>query len=336
MLFLALHCVMSSSEESLYSFLLLILLTTLGGSHTYVGTIFCFNSEHVCFHNSFFRDEHGLQAPIMKESPENLLVNYAEERDKYLNKQFELSLSHFDEGTIFNVKSQKISTHPIIQEVCDHHKRKSSCMFARAIYGNPRKYGLWFSVIATEPQGDISDKDIYMMDTTLTEAFKNGKCQSISLLFPNVSNTMSLINVVNTLRNRLGFRVEMRDNIERDVEYGMLTGLLLRKQIPGTNVDSWALASGHFPYFPETRQSPIFEITLRTKERHKLVPPELSNARPWEAHVADIPFQYTQKKNFSRLWEGTYKLKREKLKHPNDRRAKAGVTLVIPSIYLLR
>jgi hypothetical protein len=165
----------------------------------------------------------------------------------------------------------------------------------------------------------------------IDDAFRSSDIEAISLIFPHVKDLDSLKNFIEVFCYELNFKVEVRKNIELCQGYGLIDGIGMRLPIPNSDVYTWPMALGDFIFFPNTRRAPYFEFLVRTRRRPENVKEELKAARPWEAHLADIPFEATSQRQFSRMWKGSKDKKSETLNGQEDRRAKAAITLVIPS-----
>jgi hypothetical protein len=208
---------------------------------------------------------------------------------------------------------------------------RSPCYFARQIYANPQRSGLRMVQIDNRERLDRDAVAALKIEEAIVAACEDASCHAVSFIFPRVRTLHHVSESIRLFRDSLGAHVERYRHIEHLKMHGFVDGVSIRLSLPTFNVESWALAFGSFWFFPPSRQTKHYEIALRVKPREAEVPKQLAAARPYEAHLADIPWHYNNPGNFSQLWNLTERKKKKLLELPGDRRSKARNTLTIPS-----
>ena len=124
---------------------------------------------------------------------------------------------------------------------------------------------------------------------------------------------------------------------------------LQEKDETGQNIYSWALGFGNFSFFPKTRRSPYFEISLLVKSKYYLqrvfdkhsltqhTPESIDRGTtPFDAHLADLYIKNVtdNNKRDKSFWNASRKQKKILLTNNNkfdDTDAKAKITFSYPS-----
>lgn len=209
-----------------------------------------------------------------------------------------------------------------------HSTAQQGCRFASFLSNNPLGHG-WGRIVV--PGAGAADWSLAAWDelgTLVQDAISNPESQALSILFPSVVSSEGLADLILHLEHRLGWTAHERA-VTDDPEYGHLTGLELRLPL-NSETESWPLLLGPFEFMPITRRSPIAEVALVVKAKTFPLRSTRINPDPAAAHLADMPITLDDDA-FDALWASTERQKALMLDGQPEPRAKAKVTLVIPT-----
>jgi len=186
-----------------------------------------------------------------------------------------------------------------------HRQGGNGCVFARLAARRGEAAG-WRARVA----GDVT--------ADLAEALADSECQVLSLLFPGVTTPEALVE----LCRHPAFRMERAERV------GSLTAVSLRMLVED-GVLAWVMGFGPFDFLPATRQAPVTELVLRTKNKPEWLYEKHSHDRD-VAHVADIPLALPEA-CWDPLWDATHAATRAVLGADPDVFSAARTTFTVPS-----
>lgn len=206
-----------------------------------------------------------------------------------------------------------------------HGEGRNGCIFALLAARKADEVGwLDFPVTGSITEIEKGTFDNFILHE-ISAAIENPKCEVLSLLFSNIVSDEDLVRLIKHL-------IQIKSMIlvnQQVIEDWIL--LALRIQLEKGDVLSWLMAFGPFIYFPQTRQSPITEIAIRTKPKPEKQFHRLSKEKD-AAHLADLPLEYSEK-IMEKTWENTERRTRLILgEEPNEFSA-AKNTLTLPNKY---
>lgn len=200
-----------------------------------------------------------------------------------------------------------------------HTRGQNGCVFAQVIAFNSENLG-WTSFV-------YRGQEIGKIDLVINKAISDEQNNAVSLLFPNVTNQEQLVDLLHNLAKTESIKISKEETIDE------LVLLALRTPLKGNEVLSWLIGFGPFSFLPETRQSPVTEIIVRTKLKPERQFYRLNQEKGF-AHVADIPVQMSDSL-METIWQATYNRTREVLggndKRVSNKFASAKVTIAVPS-----
>lgn len=202
-----------------------------------------------------------------------------------------------------------------------HTKGQNGCVFARALATHPEKYG-WQVQVVNLPASEIGEAEtINRIDSCLEDAIQFPNCGLISFLFPQVVTAEHLADLLQGLLKSANIL------LDRTTQINEFVTLALRIPI-NEEVLSWPLGFGPFSFLPNTRQSPVTELAIRTKPKPEALFEKLTPDRQ-AAHLADVPLQASGEV-YHTFWDATQKRTLTILNGSNREFAKARVTFTLP------
>ncbi len=204
-----------------------------------------------------------------------------------------------------------------------HHTGQNGCVFAQSIAYKREEIGWESDVIY-----NLNPETLNYIDNRISVAISSLDNEVLSLLFPNIITPEQLVVLIVWLSNVPCM------NIEFDIPIDDYTIIGLR--IPLGNdgeVQSWLVGFAPMDYLPNTRQSPITEIAIRTKLKHDKLFHRL-NQNKNEAHLADVQLDYSEDV-MEKLWQATKArtsfLLGGEVERRNIKSASAKVTIAVPT-----
>ena len=209
-----------------------------------------------------------------------------------------------------------------------HSTAQQGCRFASFLSNNPLGHGWGRIVVPGAGAADWSHEAWDEIGALVQGAITNPESQALSILFPSVISSEGLADLILNLQHRLGW-IARECAVTDDDEYGPLVGLELRMPL-NSDTESWPLLLGPFEFMPITRCSPITEVALVVKPKTFPLRSLRINPDPAAAHLADMPITLDDDA-FDALWVSTERQKALILDGQPEPRAKAKMTLVIPT-----
>jgi hypothetical protein len=199
------------------------------------------------------------------------------------------------------------------------------CLFAQALSRKPDGHGQRIDVLNGQKGAGLASR----IDAIAHRELADPESQAATIIIPRVTTLEPLVEMATTLKSMVGWQVEHW--IEPTTPTGPIVAFRITREVPivgGTTVPSEALVMGPFDVFPETRRAPVtaMEIFIATASAKDIF------GRPRDkANLADIVFEPALNPTaFSIMWDRTKKLRGERLADPQDRRARAKVSFVVP------
>ena len=198
------------------------------------------------------------------------------------------------------------------------------CIFAQ-IFGRRRNRTSLHTVVV---YGDGENDPAQLsgrIDAAACDAVTDSHVEALSVILPTVLTSESLVRLLISLSTRQNWRVELERRWRRT-----LTLVGIRLQI-ADNVWAEVLGMGPFAFLPQTQQSPVTSIEIRTKteraKRSKIHPDTLAG------HLADISTVGLITRGCHRILFNalTPQLRLRILGGRGDARAKAGITFAVPA-----
>lgn len=161
------------------------------------------------------------------------------------------------------------------------------------------------------------------------EAHIAGSPKMAAVIFPDVTHTKQLVELVSRIAGFSSWRLEIRE-----VENEDFVGVGLRWAMPDREHESWALGFAPFDHMPKTRRAPHVAIVLKTDPVEqpflKRDPSEVSGLRG--IHLADLPFDGTVA-TYMKTWRKTAEFRQDRLDGFLEKGGKAKVTFTLPAEY---
>lgn len=272
----------------------------------------------------FSRLERSRQLPHSEKRP----LTFPQRRD-YVNRLIQ-------EGQI-SEEAQLHDRPDLVREIHRHWHSTSQqgCHFATFL--SATEDHVWDRVVV--PGADRSEWDASQwaqLNTAVRQSIEDPETHALSIIFPAVTSVAGLIDLTLYFEHHLGWSLHHRV-LQDDAEHGALTCAELRFPLNDDNVEAWPIGLGPFEFFPITRCSPMMEIAFVTKPKvFPLRPARLARDpgaenQKKEGHLADMPLGSLDEVAYGDLWDATVRRKRSVLADPRDPRAKAKMTLVIPT-----
>jgi hypothetical protein len=201
-----------------------------------------------------------------------------------------------------------------------HVRGQNGCMFARLAAKDALRVG-WRHL----PLPDHSARTIGLAAKDIESAISDADAQIVSVLFPDVRSADEAIAAVRALVAHGGFTLEVDATVDQHHHFHVRYPVV-RADAP---VVAWVMAFGPFPFMPNTRRAPFFELAVRVKEKpdwlfHRLNPDRAI------AHLADVPLEMSDK-HWEHRWASTLRRTRMILGSEPDELSAAKCTLAVPS-----
>jgi hypothetical protein len=202
-----------------------------------------------------------------------------------------------------------------------HGEGRNGCIFALLAARRAKELG-WLDFVVTEDIETIENSSVLSkVEKQIKESISNPDCEILSLLFSNIVTTQDFVRLI-----RLLLTLEMILLSDEQVT-GKLVSVSLRIPL-GHDVLSWVMAFGPYKHFPETRQSPITEITIRVNPKPERQFHRLSKDKD-AAHLADLPLDYHEGV-MEQTWQNTLRRTRQIIGGEPDNFSAAKTTFSVP------
>lgn len=200
------------------------------------------------------------------------------------------------------------------------------CVFARLTANNPARY----EQRVYRVPGDDPQKIAAGIEAIVGPAIVDPKTSAVVLIFPDlrsleaVARAMLALNAIpgwKVMRSKLVRPPSMQAiafNIVRDIPFG-------RRSLP-----SEALVFGPFAPFPPTRKAPVTAMEIFVGKPRPKGP--LDDVPVKKANLAHMALNLANHAMFIRMWNNSHVGRTRSLNGRKDNRAKAKVSLVIPSV----
>ena len=163
----------------------------------------------------------------------------------------------------------------------------------------------------------------------LLDAFIGQTPKIAAVIFPDVTDTKQLVDLVSLIAGFSSWRIEIRK-----VEDESCVGVGLRWKMPDGEHESWVLGFAPFDHMPKTRRAPHVAIVLKADPVEqpflKRNPSEVSGLRG--IHLADLPFGGTVD-SYQKIWKKTAVMRQDRLNGFLEKGGKAKVTFTLPAEY---
>lgn len=171
---------------------------------------------------------------------------------------------------------------------------QNGCVFAQHLAKESEYNTGWHSKVFID---EVNDQTKF--DKTIEQAIENPEIEVLSLLLPNVVTIEQLTALVKQwiTSSKVIF-------LESATNYKDRICLSLRLELGKSGISSWLMMFAPFTFFPNTRQSPITELSIRVKPKPEQIYPKLSQNRK-NAHLADAPF-FLPETIVDSTWEATF------------------------------
>ena len=199
------------------------------------------------------------------------------------------------------------------------------CKFARLLARKPNQYEQRFvrvPKIRTAPQ-------VAKRIASIVDGFVADEAVSVAvLLLPDLATLEQTAEVMLALDNEPQWGVETRALLPQAA--GDFIAIRVVRDIPFEmeTRPSEALVFGDFPEFPPTRQAPVTVLEIFVGKPRPLGP--LNDEPIDKVNLAHIELNLTTHEQFEKMWEKSVEGRTASLEDPEDDRAKAKVTLVVP------
>ncbi len=200
-----------------------------------------------------------------------------------------------------------------------HVRGQTGCMFAR-LAARSASTLRWDYVVVSDLRAtpEACNQIIDALDCAVADR----GCQVLSFLFPTVVEPLEAVEVVYFLASRGPFWLEA-NHISEDSLH-----LHLRYPVGASGVQAWIMGFAPFPFLPNTRRSPYFELAVRVKPKPTTIFHRLNQDRGL-AHLADAQIKMDPKHQEHR-WQSTLRRTRMILGSEPDEISAAKSTLVVP------
>ncbi len=198
-------------------------------------------------------------------------------------------------------------------------------MFARLIANNPSRYEQQVHRITGKDPGRTASK----IEALVGPAIADKKAASVVLVFPDLTTLEALARTMLALNSIAGWTVTCSKlhpppsgnftvfNVVREIPYG-------RRKCP-----SEALVFGPYAPFPPTRKAPVTALEIFVGKPMPKGP--LDDVPTTRANLAHMKLNLPNHAIFLKMWKSSHDGRTQSLKGKADNRAKAKVSLVIPS-----
>jgi len=187
-----------------------------------------------------------------------------------------------------------------------HSSGKNGCVFSQAVISKIENY-LWETKV-------ISTIVIEELDNLILERLQSKENEVFTMIFPTINSVLLLHNFVREIKEKS--KVFKFDT--NTFQMNEFTALKMRIDLTA-EITSWVTGFGPFIWFPATRQSPLFEIAIRTNPKPDNLFYRL-NSDKHSAHLADIKLNYSDS-IMEKLWVATYKNTQKILGGKDEREA---------------
>lgn len=167
-----------------------------------------------------------------------------------------------------------------------HNRGQNGCLFAQMAAKKAHSVG-WEYLVNDTVAHHLTQAQVVEIDDQVEQAIKRDGTQMLSLLFPEVTDPRSAVNVIRQMAQWGKFWLEHDVSVEVESGYAQVMHL----RYPVQDSQSWAVAFGPFAS-ANTRKAPFFEIAVRVKEKPQTLRPEL-NQVAGVAHLADVSLAMT-------------------------------------------
>ncbi len=185
---------------------------------------------------------------------------------------------------------------------------------------DPQSEGLRSLVV--DPQTPDDELEI------LLEAFIGQSPKIAAVIFPEVTDTKQLVELVSLIAGFSSWRVEIIE-----IEDESFVGVGLRWKMPDGEHESWVLGFAPFDHMPNTRKAPHVAIVLKAdpvEQPFLKRDPEPNGLRG--IHLADLPFDGTVD-GYHKTWRRTAQMRQDRLDGFLEKGGKAKVTFTLPADY---
>ncbi|WP_453976583.1 hypothetical protein [Brevundimonas sp. Marseille-Q4549] len=200
------------------------------------------------------------------------------------------------------------------------------CMFAKLIATRPDRYGQQISIVlaSTTPR-----RIARSIAAKIDAAIANPDVAAAVVLLPNVADLKMLAEAVVALGELPGW--DVRTKALAHPTEGDLVAICASRMLNfgAGEIPSEALVLGPFEIFPKTRRAPVVGLEVFVGEPRQLDPK--TEQPPSRANLAHMDVYLPTHDAFLRMWENSVQGRARSLDDPNDQRAKAKVSLVLPT-----
>jgi hypothetical protein len=200
-----------------------------------------------------------------------------------------------------------------------HTRGQTGCVFARLAARGASSLR-WDYIVADEIS---SGSGLYRgIGDKISQAISDEECQVVSVLFPHVTLPREAVHAI------YGLAAWTPLWLERNITRKSNLHIHARYPVATRGVQAWIMAFAPFPFMPNTRRGPFFELAIRVKGKPEQIFHRLNQDRDL-AHLADVPLQMPEKHQEDR-WRSTMRRTRMILDREPDEVTAAKSTIVIP------
>jgi hypothetical protein len=204
-----------------------------------------------------------------------------------------------------------------------HGTGQNGCVFARIVALSPDAH--WDTLVVAEPPDRLTAAGLHWIEQEIQDCGAVPDRQLVSVLFPLVTSATEAVAVIGRLAAGTGFW------LDQDLSTRTERRLRLRYPVPAeaaAPVQAWVMAFGPFPFMPNTRRAPYFELVFRLRAKpdglfHR------NNPDPEVAHLADVPLTMPDH-HWEHRWRSTLRRTRMVLAAEPDELTAAKMTLSVP------
>lgn len=192
-------------------------------------------------------------------------------------------------------------------------KGQNGCIFAQKLSKLDEIKNGWYKQVFYTINTSVIDK-------VIEESIFSQEVEVISLLFPNIKTEIEVIKLVKKLiaQSQYIFMQEPVLYNKHEISIPLRINIADKGK---PQVLSWIMTFAPLESYPNTRQSPIFEIAIRVKEKNQYIYKNLNQSRS-DAHLADTPF-YLPDSIVDSTWNATFRNTQYLLGHKPDLKSAA-------------
>jgi hypothetical protein len=204
------------------------------------------------------------------------------------------------------------------------------CVFARLIASNPKRYEQQVDRINGQDPMRVARR----IESIVGPAVASANVSSVVLIFPDLVKLEAVASAMLALNGVPGWKVTWTKlkpppamvcvalNIVREIRFGSGT------------CPSEALVLGPFRSFPPTRRAPVTALEIFVGEPRPMGP--LDDTPTQKANLAHIELNLATHAIFMKMWKKSHDARTKSLGDRADNRAKAKVSLVVPTLMARR